>query len=114
MAVSEEDRGNRFTNLAAIGFSEVPSDSRTYWADKAFELSGQDPRVYASIMLADENHRSDEFTLWTTLNFDPEAYQSDMYLATHWGDKAFQIGDGGNEGQKNYDHILGVDQGKRS
>ena len=49
-------------------------------------------------MAARPENRANEFLLWASLNFNSEIFQPDFYPLTHWGDKAYQIGNGGELG----------------
>ena len=68
MELDEKDRGNMFTNLYMLDFAEVPDDSDTYWADKAYQLSDGSQGIYMSIMDAAPENRANEFLLWASLN----------------------------------------------
>ena len=48
-----------------------------------------------SIMDAAPENRANEFLLWTSLNMNAGEYQNNFFATTHWGDKAYQIGYGG-------------------
>jgi hypothetical protein len=63
-------------------------------------------------MAAREEFRADQFTLWATYDFNIEKVS--FNTNTHWGDKSFQIGRGGEEGQMNYDYILAGKTDERS
>ena len=56
-------------------------------------------------MDAAPENRANEFTLWASLEFDAHMYQDNVFPETHWGDKAYQIGYGGDQGQSYYDYI---------
>ena len=91
-----------YTNLELIEFSKDPSKSpnpETFWADEAFRLSDGNQKVYDSIMAAREEFRADQFLLWATYDFGKS--DRDFVVATHWGNKAYQI-DGD---QAHYDFI---------
>ena len=80
MSHDEKDRGNLFTNLYFLQFREVPTDTPTYWADWAYQLSQNSRQfVYDSIMNAAPENRANEFTLWASLGFDAKKYQPDTY-----------------------------------
>ena len=100
MSVDNKDRGTIYSNLAFLDFNEVPQDTPTYWADKAYDLTygNQYQQVYSSIMAARPEYRAKEFLLWASLDFDSGIFQPDFHLLTHWGDKAYQVGQGGEQG----------------
>lgn len=90
MSLPDEDRGNMFTNLQILGFSEVPTNSETYWAEKGLERGSRE--IYDSIMTARPENRAMEFLLWATLNFDKD-HLYEFRPNKLWGDKARIIGD---------------------
>ena len=100
-----------YTNLYLINFSKDPSKSpspaENFWADEAFQLSGGNQKVYDSIMAAREEFRADQFLLWATWDFGKSGRE--FIVATHWGDKAYQI-----DGQAKYDFIQAGNADERS
>ena len=58
--------------------------------------------------------RANNFLLWATLRFNPNMYQTIAYPETHWGDKAYQVGYGGEQGQSFYDFIQDGELDQRS
>ena len=115
MTVPEDHRAVMYANLNLINFQKTPADVKmpeTFWADQAYQLSGGGQSVYDSIMGARVEYRPIEFFLWATYDFNKS--KTKFNPLTHWGDKAYQIGKGGKEGQENYDFIMGAKPEDRS
>ena len=62
------------------------------------EMSKGDLSIFESIMSAKQENRASEFLLWASLDFDSYAFNLDFNPSTHWGDKAYVVAGGGEQG----------------